>query len=360
MLLMVDIERFINRVPFDPRRLVPGYSEQWVTIYPLSEVESNFTLNLIETTRPQGVVFHGRGQDLVRTIDGFTTRYKRRFGNDLQYAVAIAGDWDSSSIPGYIDYWIPALQLARSLGHKFGQPNREAAWKARAKGTGDFSLAKIREAPTLADFPLWHTSYGALGRIDKDLKREGYQGWGGHSGGSLLEFSDDEGDVQRECPQFYLMLPDGEHGDFEQQLDTLLDDYPRSIGAAREQGRIHPSIPITGYWQAYNTRTDALCIATEYFEYNQYWTGTRRYTDDAGSITIACMSELFRQKKTILQFQMENGLYLVGPNGKPLLGPDGKPFYDRRFGPKTYKAMFPSGQWIHPQDKTGKSPKDQS
>ena len=357
---MVNIDSLINRVAFDPRRIVPAPSEQWVTIWPINEAESTYTLRLLEFVQPQGVMFHARAKDLVATLPGLTRRYKNRYRNhpalkNLKFGAAIAGDYDEASKPGYIDDWAPAFRIAMDLGYTVGQPNREAAQKAHKTGSGDESIAKLKE--TTKNWPLWHTSYGAIARIDKDLKKPGVQGWGGHSGGSLWEFSDDAGDVQAECPQIYGALSNGEYSSFEIQMD-LFDDFCRSIGRAREIGRIHPSIPIYAYFQGYNVRVDVSCIFSEFFPVTQWWTGTKGRCDDAGIISMACMSELFRRNQTIEEFQKEKDLWVKDAKGHPVLDDHGNPYFDQRIGNVTYSKLLPQAHLIHPQARDGLSPLD--
>lgn len=334
---MFDVSKYIHRVPFDPRREQPGPSEQWVTLWPLSESESTYTLKLIEEAKPQGIVFHGNAYDLTRSLEGIARRMRNRFGPELGFAGAIAGDSDNPRIPGFIDGWIPALQLMKSLGFKFGQPNRESAQKSHPKGSGETDLNKIRQA--IGDFPLYHTSFGAPANIDKNLVKAGHQSFGGHSGGSLWDMSDDNDDVDAEVPQIYLASSDGEHGDRDGQL-LLADAFARSNAEARKIGRLSKTLPIYVYLQAYNVRPDVSCIVSEYFKLTQWWTGTKGRCDDAGIIAIAVMSELFRRGQTIEQFQKEAGLVV-----------------DRLVGPKTYDALLPTAPWVHPQSKDGKSPK---
>lgn len=323
---MNDAQLLINRVPFDPRREQRGPSEQWVTVWPISEAPS--VLQFIERCKPQGVCLHGRARDIVANRR-LGERLRSRFPG-LKLAAAIAGDWDNPREPGYTDGWEDAARMCLAERYEFLQLNCEVAWKSRPKGSGDTALAEVKAAAP--GLPLWHTSYGAPANVDRDLVKPGHQGFGGHSGGSLWEFVDDPGDVEYEAPQIYWGTSDGEYKDRASQLVTA-DAYARSIAKARETKRIDQSIPIAAYLQVYNCRVDGLCYTSEWYAKTQWWAvGTSSRVDDAGRIAVAVLSELYRRGLSVEQFQAQMGLTVDG-----------------WVGPKTYAALLPDAPWKHPQ-----------
>ena len=323
---MNDAQLLINRVPCDVRRTERGPSEQWVTLWPSREWESTATLRLIEQAKPQGIVLHAIGAELAHKLPSVVPRMRARFPG-IKISSAIAGDYDRASEPGYSDGWERAGERSQELNLAWCQLNCEIAWKRRAPGTGNTAIDDIHHAAPKLD--LYHTTYGAIANVDGNLRVPGHQSFGGHSGGSLLEFLKHPA-IKATGPQFYPAEKDGEFAGRERQL-TILDAYARSHAKAIELGRVAPHVRAYAYLQCYDTRVDVICATSELYWMTQYWTWPKR-SDDAGTVAIACMSELFRRNQSIEDFQRQNGLTVDG-----------------WLGPITYKALLSNAPWKHPQ-----------
>lgn len=332
-----------TRVKNDPRRKERGPSKQWLTDWPFNQVASKASIERIDELNPNGVVIHGVGPELasagwiVRKLrQYFDKKYKEKFGTELEIACAIAGDWDKKDIPGFSDGWDSAAKMAEENGLAFIQTNCEVAQLHRPEGSALTGLQKIRNnAPNTE---IRHTGYGATDNIDQDPDKPGWQGFGGHHGGQLNEYTillDEHGKpyVKKNAPQTYWGRKGGEfqpRGYGMQKQNAYCISIASTIGTGKND-EVNPQIEIYPYVQGWGCRVDEICHFVEYFDEAQHWVST--YLRDAGKISLACMSELFRRKLSIRDFQRQQGL---DPHG----------WLDEA----TYEALFPTKPWRYPPD----------
>lgn len=291
----------------DPTR-GPGPSEQWPTVWPVSEAEHSRVLTFFERVQPTGVCFHSDGYTLARVGLGLAERYRKRFPG-LRIAFAVAGDYDRDAVPGYSDGWEEGARVAVAAGAEFYQLNCERAWKSRPKGSGTNALEDVRQAaPSL---PLLHTSYGAPSSVDGDLIKPGYQGFGGHGGGSLWDFLAAGTPVIGSAWQWYVAKSGSPH-DRATAL-RLMDAYIRSVAEARRTGRISAEPEAVAYLQSYRVRPDVSCLVAQRCRLTQWWCiRNGPQLDEHGARAIAYLSEAHRRGLTITQLQSALGVSADG------------------------------------------------
>jgi hypothetical protein len=268
--------------------------------------------------RPQGVQLHARAPHLARHGGKLAEELRARFPW-LDVWFGIAGDWDDPKVPGYSDGWEESARTAVGSGVTCLVLNCEPAWKSRPKGSAAQAVRETFEAaPTLR---LGHTSYGAPAPIDGDPKTPGWQNFGGHGNYPWREFCGPESPVAWTAPQFYWSRKNGEHDPRGRGI-AYMTDYAASVAEAKRLRWIRPDMPVHAYLQAYDARTDELCLASERYPVTCWWTWPERM-DDAGTRAIAALAELHRRGLSIREYQTAAGLVsdgLVGPKTLAALG----------------------------------------